>query len=274
MGDARQWRRSYDDSRLAVPGVLASVATDSTPYLDRLEQMADQPVGEPVPDWVPPARPARQAMSGHYCSLEPLDRGRHAAELWTAFALDTEHRDWTYLSQGPYGSADEFAEWVDRAATAQDPHFFAITAKPHGAVGVAAYLRITPEAGTIEVGHIHLSPLLQRTVAATEAMYLMMREAFALGYRRYEWKCDSLNAPSRAAAERLGFTFEGIFRQALVYKGRNRDTAWYSIIDREWPGVRQAFEQWLSRDNFDADGRQRARLSAFINSARIARSRA
>jgi RimJ/RimL family protein N-acetyltransferase len=236
--------------------------------------MADQRVGEPVPNWVVPARPPRQVMRGQLCSLEPLDRARHGRQLWNAFSLDAEQRSWTYLSQGPYESFDAFDEWIERVQAADDPLFFAITVAPHGAVGVAAYLRITPDAGTIEVGHIHMSPLLQRTAAATEAMYLMMREAFALGYRRYEWKCDSLNAASRAAAERLGFTFEGIFRQALVYKGRNRDTAWFSIIDREWPALRDAYEQWLAPANFDAAGRQRARLSELVSSARMARNRA
>jgi RimJ/RimL family protein N-acetyltransferase len=193
--------------------------------------------------------------------------------LWDAYSLDTEQRGWTYLGHGPYETFEPFAAWVRHASSTPDPLFLALTVESRGAVGLAAYLRITPEAGTIEVGHIHLSPLLQRTAAATEAMFLMMQQAFALGYRRYEWKCDSLNAPSRAAAERLGFTFEGIFRQALVYKGRNRDTAWYSIIDREWPSLREAFEQWLAPTNFDAGGRQRVRLSDLVSSARMARNR-
>lgn len=212
-------------------------------------------------------------MHGRFCSLHPLEAG-HAQQLWEAFSLDAEGRNWTYLSHGPYTTFDEFAAWVSRAASGEDPQFFTIDVPAHGPVGVAAYLRITPDAGTIEVGHIHMSPLLQRTVAATEAMYLMMQRAFALGYRRYEWKCDALNGPSRVAAERLGFIFEGIFRQALVYKGRNRDTAWYSIIDGEWPAVRDAFERWLAPANFDEQGRQRARLVEFLSSARMARSRA
>jgi RimJ/RimL family protein N-acetyltransferase len=194
--------------------------------------------------------------------------------LWDAFSLDVERRDWTYLSQGPYDTFDGFAAWARTAASTEDPLFFAICDSAGRALGVASYLRITPAAGTIEVGHIHLSPLLQRTAAATEAMFLMMQHAFDLGYRRYEWKCDALNAPSRAAATRLGFTFEGIFRQALVYKGRNRDTAWYSIIDREWPPLREALDRWLDPNNFDARGGQRARLSDLINSARMARNRA
>jgi RimJ/RimL family protein N-acetyltransferase len=236
--------------------------------------MVDQPIGDPLPDWVAPPRPVRRIMSGRYCSLEPLDRARHADRLWQAFALDVEGRNWTYLFHGPYKTFEDFAAWVHDAASSDDPMFYAICDQPSRALGVAAYLRIAPAAGSIEVGHIHLSPLLQRTAAATEAMYLMMRHAFELGYRRYEWKCDALNAPSRAAAERLGFTFEGIFRQALVYKGRNRDTAWYSVIDREWPALQDAFDAWLSPANFDERGRQRARLSDFASSARIARSRA
>jgi RimJ/RimL family protein N-acetyltransferase len=232
--------------------------------------MTDQPVGEPVPDWRPPARPSRITLTGQYVVVEPLQPQLHARSLWAAFSRDTEQRNWTYLSQGPYDSFDDFAAWLGRASTAEDPLFYTLSAAPHGPAGVAAYLRITPDAGTIEVGHIHLSPLLQRTPAATEAMYLMMRYAFSLGYRRYEWKCDALNAPSRAAAERFGFTFEGIFRQALVYKGRNRDTAWYSILDREWPMLRMAYELWLAADNFDGAGHQRSRLSDFITSARMA----
>jgi RimJ/RimL family protein N-acetyltransferase len=259
--------------------------------------MADQPIGEPVPDWRVPPRPTREALQGRYCVLEPLAR-RHAIALWDAVSLDRDGRSWTYLSHGPYGRYEDFEEWISRASTSDDPLFYAICAQPDPpdppgqpdnpthqtnpthpanptlpALGVASFMRITPDAGTIEVGHILLSPLLQRTRAATEAMYLMMRQAFALGYRRYEWKCDALNGPSRAAAERLGFTYEGTFRQALVYKGRNRDTAWYSIIDREWPALRDAFEQWLSPDNFDERGTQRARLSALANSARMARTR-
>lgn len=203
-------------------------------------------------------------MQGHHCRLEPLDPTAHAQALWQAYAHDTEGRDWTYLMHGPYARFEDFAGWAERSAASRDPLFFAI-AEPGGqAMGVAAYLRITPAAGTIEVGHIHLSPRLQRSRAATEAMYLMMRQAFDLGYRRYEWKCDALNAPSRAAAERLGFTFEGVFRQAVVYKGRNRDTAWYSVIDTEWPPRRRAYEQWLAPANFDVDGRQRTRLSTLM----------
>lgn len=218
-------------------------------------------------------------MIGRYCRLEPLER-HHAQDLWDANAHDTEHRNWTYLPYGPFAGSEEYAEWVERAASTRDPLFFAVLTpfasadlapfasedlaqgrqgRP-AATGVAAYLRIAPDAGSIEVGHINFSPLLQRTPAATEAMYLMMKHAFELGYRRYEWKCDALNAPSRAAAERLGLTHEGVFRQAIVYKGRNRDSAWYAAIDREWPSLAAQFERWLAPENFDADGRQRSKL--------------
>lgn len=227
-----------------------------------------QPIGEPVIEWQPPMLPPKAEMPGHYCRLAPLDPERDTRPLWDAYALEAEPRNWTYLFHGPYGSLDEFAAWVDSAASTADPLFFAVidhaTAR---AVGVAAYLRVAPAAGSIEVGHINFSPLLQRTPAATEAMYLMMRHAFELGYRRYEWKCDALNAPSRAAAERLGLTFEGIFRQALVYKGRNRDSAWYATIDKEWPRLKTAFEQWLAPDNFDTHGTQRQRLSELTSRA-------
>jgi RimJ/RimL family protein N-acetyltransferase len=232
-----------------------------------------QPIGEALPGWSPPPRPPRTALVGRYCVVRPLDPA-DARSLWEAFALDVDGGNWTYLTHGPYSTFEEFQVWLEGAASGHDPLFFTIADPAREPIGLAAYLRITPVAGTIEVGHIHISPRLQRTAAATEAMYLMMSHAFALGYRRYEWKCDSLNAPSRAAAERLGFSFEGIFRQALVYKGRNRDTAWYAILDREWPALRAAFERWLSPDNFADDGRQRERLSDLVSSVRMARNRA
>ena len=167
------------------------------------------------------------------------------------------------MGYGPFARLEDYLTWVERMAPGEDPRFHAVVDQATGrAVGVAAYLRIEPAVGVIEVGHVAYSPLLQRTPAATEAMYLLMRRVFdELGYRRYEWKCDALNAPSRAAAERLGFAFEGIFRQATLYKGRNRDTAWYSVIDREWPERRAAFEVWLDPANFDDQGRQRAALA-------------
>ena len=167
------------------------------------------------------------------------------------------------MAYGPFARLDAYLAWADQSAVSQDPLFHAIVDRASNrAVGVAAYLRIEPAVGVIEVGHIAYAPALQRTPAATEAMYLLMRRVFdELGYRRYEWKCDALNAASRAAAERLGFTFEGIFRQATLYKGRNRDTAWYSVIDREWPQRKAAFEAWLGPGNFDDEGRQRTPLA-------------
>lgn len=209
-------------------------------------------------------------MLGRYCRLEALEADRHAADLHEANGDDAAGRNWTYLSSEPMPDAQAYRAWVARMTAGDDPLFHAIVDEATGrAVGVASYLRIDPANGVIEVGHINFSPRLQRRTAATEAMFLMMRRAFdELGYRRYEWKCDSRNAPSRAAAARLGFTFEGIFRQALVYKGRNRDTAWFSILDSEWPRIRQAFEQWLEPANFDADGRQRVSLQALMAQAR------
>jgi RimJ/RimL family protein N-acetyltransferase len=220
------------------------------------------PIGAPVPGWTARSRPPRTAMLGRYCRVEPVDIDRHAADLHAANLEAGDHSRWTYLSAPGFDDLGAYRDWLRGMTATDDPLTHAIVDLPTGrAVGVAAYLRIDPGNGVIEVGHLNYSPRLQRTRAATEAMYLMMRRAFdELGYRRYEWKCDSLNAPSRAAAHRLGFTFEGIFRQALVYKGRNRDTAWFSIIDAEWPAIRDGFERWLAPCNFDDDGRQRRRL--------------
>jgi RimJ/RimL family protein N-acetyltransferase len=177
--------------------------------------------------------------------------------------LDVEGKNWTYLAYGPFADLDSYLAWIDRTCSGNDPLFFAIIDRQTDrAVGVASYLRIDPANGSIEVGHINYSPLLQRQPAATEAMYLMMRHAFELGYRRYEWKCNALNAASRAAAQRLGFSYEGVFRQATVVKGRNRDTAWYAAIDAEWPTLHDAFLKWLDPANFDAQGKQRMRLSS------------
>ena len=224
--------------------------------------MTIQPIGFSIGDWTPPVRPPAEPMIGRYCRLERLDADRDGQSLFDAYALDSEGRNWTYLPQGPFESYAEFHIWLSDMAKLDDPFFFTIiNAESQTSVGIASYLRITPPAGSIEVGHIHYSPLLQRKPAATEAMYLMMKQAFALGYRRYEWKCDALNAPSRIAAQRLGLSYEGVFRQATVYKQRNRDTAWYATIDREWPDLKQAFEQWLDPNNFDNDRNQKTRLS-------------
>ncbi len=203
-------------------------------------------------------------MAGRWCRLEPLDPPRHGARLFAAYQLDQAGLGWTYLPYGPFTDEPSFRAWLDGIAVKDDPLFHAILDESGEAVGVASLMRISPEMGSIEVGHIHYSPRLKQRPAATEAMYLMMRRVFdELGYRRYEWKCDALNAPSRRAAERLGFTYEGTFRQHLVTKGRNRDTAWYSIIDAEWPAINDAFEAWLDPSNFDSRGKQRKRLEAF-----------
>ena len=221
-----------------------------------------QPIGFAVPSWEPPAFPAHEATEGQYSRLEPLNPDRHAAALYAANALDAEGRNWTYISYGPFETLENYIDWMNQTCFGSDPMFFAIIEKTKDeAVGVGSYLNIKPGNGTIEVGHLNYSPLLQRTTAATEVIYLMMQNVFDLGYRRCEWKCNALNADSRTAAQRFGFSFEGIFRQATIAKGRNRDTAWYSIIDREWPRMRDAFLRWLDPNNFDEDGKQRTRLS-------------
>jgi len=228
-----------------------------------------QPIGLPVPGWTLRPRPPRTSMEGRYCRIEPLDPDLHGEDLFRAFAADQEGRIWTYLPYGPFVALRDFRAWTERFCLGDDPLFHAIVEQASGrALGVASYLRITPEVGVIEVGHINYSPALQKTPAATEAMYLMMARVFEeLGYRRYEWKCNALNEGSCRAAERLGFTFEGVFRQATISKGRNRDTAWYSILDSEWPEARAAFKVWLDPANFDAEGKQKRRL-AEIRTAR------
>lgn len=219
-----------------------------------------QRLGAPLPDWRPPSAPPRGALAGRYCSLEPLDPAVHAAALYEANAADVTDAMWTYLPYGPFATPAAYRDWVESMAAGTDPLCFAILDECGRALGTASYLRIDPRNGVLEVGHLAYSPRLQRSRAGTEAMYLLMRQAFDLGYRRCEWKCDALNEPSCSAAQRLGFTFEGIFRNARVTKGRNRDTAWYSLIDSEWPAARSALERWLAPENFDAAGRQRMRL--------------
>ncbi len=221
-----------------------------------------QPVGAPVAGWSPRPRPPSTAAEGRFCRLEPLDPARHAADLHAANRADREGRNWTYLAYGPFETEADYRAWAESVAGQPDPFFHAVVARDSGkAVGVASYLRIEPAVGCIEVGHINYAPALQRTPAATEAMYLLMARAFdELGYRRYEWKCDALNAPSKRAAERLGFRYEGLFRQATLYKGRNRDTSWYAVLDSEWPRLKAAFQAWLAPENLDEEGRQRADL--------------
>ncbi len=205
--------------------------------------------------------PLREPLPGESVLLEPLDPRRHGDDLFAAARGADD--SWHYLPYGPFATKSEFIDWLERHASTSDPLAFAIVDRAAGAArGIATFMSIVPEHGVIEIGHIWLSPPLQRTRQATEAIYIMSRNAFEdLGNRRLEWKCDAANAPSRLAAERFGFVFEGVFRQHRIIKGRNRDTAWYSIIDSEWPSRRAAFEAWLSQENFDADGRQLLSLS-------------
>lgn len=222
-----------------------------------------QPIGNPLPNWTPPLHPARETMTGRFCRLEPIDPERHARDLFDAITSDHNDQDWTYLPYGPFNGFADYVDWMRQTCLGDDPLFFVIIDQASNkAVGMTSYLRIVPMHGVIEVGHIYLSNTLKKSPAATEAMFMMMQRAFEMGYRRYEWKCDSLNAPSRAAARRLGFSYEGTFRQAIVYKGRNRDTAWFAVIDADWSMLRNAFERWLDPDNFDEQGRQKKRLSA------------
>ena len=225
----------------------------------------------PRVDPLPSGRgPEREPLQGNYARLEPLDPARHAASL---FALSHGRPEdaalWTYMAYGPFPDQGAFEAWAEDRARSRDPLFFAIVDGANGqASGMASYLNIVPANGTIEIGHIWFSPRLQKTRAATEAIFLMIRHAFEdLGYRRVEWKCDALNEASKRAARRFSFTYEGTFRQHMVVKGRNRDTAWFAMLDHEWPRVKEAFERWLSPENFDPSGRQRTSLSALMASA-------
>ena len=211
--------------------------------------------------WTPARRPERAPIDGDLVRLEPLDPDRHGDDLFEA-SLGADET-WHYLPYGPFAGKQEFIAWLRERAPLEDPLAFTIIDRKAGAArGIETLMSIEPEHGSIEIGHIWLSPSLQRTPQATEAIYLLSRYAFdELGNRRYEWKCDAANAPSRRAAERFGFTFEGVFRQHRVVKGRNRDTAWYSITDSEWPSRRAAFEAWLAPENFDASGVQRRSLA-------------
>lgn len=222
--------------------------------------LAGQPgeLGEPV-DFRPPRRPDRTPLTGRYVSLAPVDPARDAERLYAvSHTPEGDPAIWTYLFDGPYEDVPALRAALERSAVSEDPFFYTVRREPEDdPQGVVSYLRITPEHGVIEIGNIWFGGPLQRTTAATEVIYLLARHAFdELGYRRLEWKCNALNQPSRRAAERFGFSFEGVFEQHMVVKGRNRDTAWYAITDRRWPGLRSAFETWLQPDNFDAAGRQ------------------
>ena len=225
-------------------------------------------LGKPV-DYTPAPYPKALSLSGVHVDLHPLNRD-HAPSLQRYFDESEHDAIWDYLPYGPFASAQDYGDWIDENTAAGDPHFFAVIDKStNDAIGVASYLRINPKEGSIEVGHINFSPAMQGTIAATETMFLMMQWAFENGYRRYEWKCNALNLKSRAAAQRLGFSYEGIFRQASIAKGRNRDTAWFGIIDQEWPELKAAFQTWLNPDNFDDAGQQKQRLSALTAPVRV-----
>ena len=206
--------------------------------------------------------PSKKKLIGKYCFLEPINIRKHSKDLYKNYSLDKKNIIWTYLPYGPFKSYGSFKKWLKSFCLNKDPFFYAIYSKKHNQYcGMASYLRITPEHGSIEVGHINYSPILQNTTEGTETMYLMMKNAFeVLGNRRYEWKCNNLNSASKYAAERLGFKFEGIFRQMFIFKGRNRDTAWYSIIDKEWPNYKKKYLLYLKKSNFTKANRQRKRL--------------
>ena len=233
-----------------------------------LKNNLGQAIGSPLTDWQACERPPNTSLVGNYCRVEPLDVESHVHDLYQAYGKDEDHSNWTYLPYGPFDGTDgfiEFEKWMKNTCQGDDPYFHTvIDLATEQAVGIASLMRIEPKTGVIEVGHIHFSPLMQRTPLSTEAIFLLMKRVFdELGYRRFEWKCDSLNAPSCNAAKRLGFSAEGIFRQATMYKNRNRDTAWFSIIDSEWPMLKTMFEAWLKPENFDASGKQINNLHYF-----------
>lgn len=220
-----------------------------------------RPVGAVLDGWTPPPAPGPSAIAGRYARLERLSAKAHAEALFAANSTDA--RIWDYLPYGPFETVEAYSAWVATMAPGTDPMFYAIRDQDSGHWGgVASYLRIAPGVGSIELGHINLSPRLQGTRAATEALTLMIRWAMEAGYRRFEWKCDALNAGSRRAAERLGLSYEGTFRQATIVKGRNRDTAWFAATDGDWPALRTAYDSWLAPENFTSGGQQRQSLTA------------
>jgi len=222
-----------------------------------------QVLGHPIENWTPCQVPAKGIIQGCYCILEPIEIDKHAVKLFDVFSIDNQGESWTYLPYGPFDTFNEFKDWLARTMSQNDTHLYAILdVKTQEPIGISGYLRINPEHGVIEIGHLHFSKLLKQTPLATEAIYLMLKHAFDSNeYRRCEWKCNDLNEPSRRAAVRFGFTFEGIFRQNYVFKNHNRDTAWFSIIDSEWPELKSKFEKWLHPNNFSAMGKQILKLT-------------
>ncbi|RGN66175.1 N-acetyltransferase [Streptococcus anginosus] len=224
-----------------------------------------QPIGDALPNFKPGDLPKMERLEGRYVIVECLSKDKHGADLYEVYGPDSPANMWTYLFQNPVQSQEEWSALLDQMLAAQDRFYYAIVDKESGkALGTFALMRINRGSRVIEVGSVTYSPQLKRTRLATEAQYLLARYVFEeLEYRRYEWKCDALNQPSRYAAERLGFIYEGTFRQAVVYKGRNRDTDWLAMIDRDWPAVKTRLEKWLSPDNFDENGQQIKALSDF-----------
>jgi RimJ/RimL family protein N-acetyltransferase len=220
-------------------------------------------------DWTPPEMVCNRALEGRYVRLERLEAARHGADLWAGF--DGDASLWRWMSVGPFANEAGFFGWLAQAEAATDTLFYALCAPMGGACGITSYLRDTPAMGVIEIGNITYAPGLQGTPASTEATALLLAQAFAAGYRRVEWKCNARNLPSRRAAERLGFSFEGIFRRHMIVKGASRDTAWFAITEDEWPQIAAALETWLAPDNFDSQGRQKVRLGALTASARVSR---
>lgn len=228
-----------------------------------------QPIGPDVPGWTPRPLPPRTPMVGRTCSIVPFDPAAHGDDLTRAYLADADGGRWTYLFYDRPADAKAMRAYFDMLAPSEDPLFHTIIDASSGkAVGMASLMRIDPKMGVIEVGNINYASAMAGTTIATECMFLFMRRVFdELGYRRYEWKCDSYNAPSRAAALRYGFRYEGLFRQAVIYKGRSRDTTWYAMVDKDWPALKAAYEAWLSPANFDAAGRQNVRLSELMPEA-------
>ena len=227
-------------------------------------------LGAVIEGWSQPERPGPAVMAGRFVRLERLDGAGHGADLSLAFAGDASLYD--YLFSGPFATDAAFQRWIRDCAANPDFVYYAIRDLKTGlCTGMASYLRIDPAAGSIEVGSICFGPALQRSPAATEAMFLMMQWAFDAGYRRYEWKCNALNLPSRRAAERFGFSYEGLFRQATIAKGRNRDTAWFAVIDKDWPALRDAYQTWLVPGNFDGSGQQRQSLARLTHPLLVTR---
>lgn len=222
-------------------------------------------MSDDLSNWQPRPRPERKVLEGRYVRLEPLEAIKHGDGLFAASTVPDAESRFAWLFENPPASRAEFQPWLEKVEASQDPLFFTVIDKASGKIaGRQTLMRIEPNHGVIEIGSIYWGPLISRKPAATEAQFLFTKYVFdELGYRRYEWKCHNENAPSKRAAERFGFKFEGIFRQHMVAKGANRDTAWYSIIDKEWPALKKAYEGWLDPDNFDRDGAQKKRLEDF-----------